>query len=1000
MRKTSLFSLALCLSLLLTSTPSLAQRVISRQTTQYLQQRADLRDAMEYLRQNAETLGLTEADLEDLVVTDQYVSKHNGVTHLYLQQYHQGIPVYGAIINLNFDKNGRVLNVGNRFVKALQGASKNAAPSIGPDMAVQSAARELNLTPREPIMVEEAYATHDVMLSDGGIALEPIPARLVYLPMDVFSTTGQSDVRLAWQVGIYTEDGQHYWNMFVDAGSGAELFREDLVVMDRLDVTDAPGEARFMDVVRQEMVQAPLMPLAGNITAPARASSSMSGTYRVYAHPFESPAHAGDPNTDLRTLEANPADPTASPLGWHNDGTTSYTVTRGNNAHAYTDVDADGVPDPGSDPDGGGGLLFDFPFDPSMDPPSYRPAAVTNLFYWNNLIHDLTYQYGFDEASGNFQVDNFGNGGLGGDDVRAEAQDGSGTNNANFFTPTDGSRPRMQMFVWSASVELTVNSPATIAGDYGASPAAFGAPLTAAGTTGDLELVNDGAGASTTDACEPLVGFTPGNIAVLDRGTCEFGLKVLNAENAGAIAAIVVNNVPGTLTMGAGASGGLVTISSLMIDVNDGQLIKDELGGGVNATLKRIGADRDSDFDNGVIVHEYGHGVSNRLTGGPNTNCLGGQEQMGEGWSDYLALLLTDTDTDNRGIGTYVIFEPPTGLGIRARPYSTDFGVNEFTYDVIKTASVPHGVGHVWATMLWDMTRSLVAQYGFDSDTYSGNGGNNLALQLVMDGMKMQPCFPGFVDGRDAILAADLALTGGKNECTIWDSFANRGLGFSANQGSSADRSDGTEAFDLPVSCCTFAILTDKINALKEPPVLTKQQINFLLDPLQQAERKLSQGALQQARNKMNLFIGRVNGYVTNGLLTPAQAQDLLDCADGILNRILQLTDDFRFLSASPGLSLAELAEGETPTAFALGGNYPNPFNPTTQIQFALPEASHVRLVVYDLMGREVSRLVDRELGAGVHEATFDGQGLASGTYFYRIEAGSFMAVKQMILIK
>ena len=83
-----------------------------------------------------------------------------------------------------------------------------------------------------------------------------------------------------------------------------------------------------------------------------------------------------------------------------------------------------------------------------MDPPPYQPAAVTNLFYWNNIIHDVMYLYGFDEASGNFQEDNEGTDGLGSDYVNAEAQDGSGTNNANFFTPADGSNPRMQMFLW------------------------------------------------------------------------------------------------------------------------------------------------------------------------------------------------------------------------------------------------------------------------------------------------------------------------------------------------------------------------------------------------------------------------------------------------------------------------------------------------------------------------------------------------------------------------
>ena len=76
-------------------------------------------------------------------------------------------------------------------------------------------------------------------------------------------------------------------------------------------------------------------------------------------------------------------------------------------------------------------------------------ASVTDLFYWTNLFHDVLYRHGFDEAAGNFQVNNYGHGGLGGDPVRAEAQDGSGTNGGNMFTPPDGASPRMQAFVWT-----------------------------------------------------------------------------------------------------------------------------------------------------------------------------------------------------------------------------------------------------------------------------------------------------------------------------------------------------------------------------------------------------------------------------------------------------------------------------------------------------------------------------------------------------------------------
>src|SRR6185436_17832658 len=99
--------------------------------------------------------------------------------------------------------------------------------------------------------------------------------------------------------------------------------------------------------------------------------------------------------------------------------------------------------------DGGAGLDFDNPIDFTEHSQTYRDATTTNLFYTNNMIHDLAHHYGFDEASGNFQVNNYGRGGTGGDYVRAEAADDNGTNNANFSTPVnDGGTPRMQMYLW------------------------------------------------------------------------------------------------------------------------------------------------------------------------------------------------------------------------------------------------------------------------------------------------------------------------------------------------------------------------------------------------------------------------------------------------------------------------------------------------------------------------------------------------------------------------
>ncbi|MCB0035276.1 MAG: M36 family metallopeptidase, partial [Anaerolineales bacterium] len=214
---------------------------------------------------------------------------------------------------------------------------------------------------------------------------------------------------------------------------------------------------------------------------------------------------------------------------------------------------------------------------------------------------------------------------------------------------------------------------------------------------------------------------------------------------------------------------------------------------------------------------------SNRLTGGPsNVSCLGNTEQMGEGWSDFLTVVFTaqptDTNVTPRVIGTYALNENPlTGGGIRPAPYTTAMSVNGYTYGdtAAGTLSIPHGIGFVWNTILWEMYWNLVAEYGFNPDLYDGwqTGGNNLALQLVHDGLALQPCNPGFVSGRDAILAADQALTNGQNQCAIWNAFAKRGVGVSASEGSTHSLLDNVEAFDLPDACKKIDVTPSLIHA-------------------------------------------------------------------------------------------------------------------------------------------------------------------------------------------
>ena len=92
--------------------------------------------------------------------------------------------------------------------------------------------------------------------------------------------------------------------------------------------------------------------------------------------------------------------------------------------------------------------------------------------------------------------------------------------------------------------------------------------------------------------------------------------------------------------------------------------------------------------------------------------------------------------------------------------------------------------------------------------------------------------------------------------------------------------------------------------------------------------------------------------------------------------------------------------QGQVPLTYALKQNYPNPFNPTTRIRYELPGAEHVTLAVYDILGREVARLIDETQDGGYYEVPFSGERFSSGVYFYRITAGKFTSVQKMMIVK
>ncbi len=159
---------------------------------------------------------------------------------------------------------------------------------------------------------------------------------------------------------------------------------------------------------------------------------------------------ADHPGVSAQGIVSGPgAGNTQSPSGWL-AGTQSTILVQGNNARAYLDRDNNNAPDAGGVAVTDGNFLTAANLADVPTTAQNQAVAVQNLFWLNNIIHDELYRHGFNEAVGNFQENNFGLGGAGSDSVDAEAQDGGGTNNANFATPGDGSNPRMQMYLWTA----------------------------------------------------------------------------------------------------------------------------------------------------------------------------------------------------------------------------------------------------------------------------------------------------------------------------------------------------------------------------------------------------------------------------------------------------------------------------------------------------------------------------------------------------------------------
>ncbi len=590
------------------------------------------RVAKSFVNEHAALFGHDASVLDRAAVRRDYVTEHSGMRTTVWHQEHEGLEVFEAVFLAHMTKDGELVNVSSQFVpdevRAAGQARAAGAAGVGPAISAERAIRNAALSLKQEGSDDQRLTALDAPAGterkqrfNGAITKGEALVRLVWLPMD------EGTMRLCWRVLLKTKDSGARYRVLVDADTG-EVWKRDSMTSDispasyRVFTGDSPTPF------------SPGYATPGNTNQPAQVSRQ------------------------LVTLSA--LNTTASPLGWIIDGDNQ---TRGNNIDAHTDVDADDDPDLPRPI--GTSRVFDFPLNLTQSPSTYRDAAVVNLFYWCNWMHDKTWELGFTEGAGNFQNNNFGRGGVGGDAVQAQAQDGEDLNNANFsYTDADGELCQLQMFLW--------------------------------------------------DGPQP---------------------------------------------------------------------------------------DRDGDFDAEVIIHEYTHGVSQRLVGGGVGISEFQSKALGEGWSDFFALaLLSQAGDDLDGVypvaGYAYQLRAPGYLenyyyGIRHYPYSTDMTKNPVTFrdlDYLQRdphEDVPsnptstalsgiHDYGSFWAVTLWDARARLITKYGFVT-------GNQLMLQLVTDGMKLSPPNPTYVQVRNAIYQADMVLNGGANLTDLREVFARRGLGYYAS---------------------------------------------------------------------------------------------------------------------------------------------------------------------------------------------------------------------------
>ena len=709
---------------------------------------------------------LNKKSTNQAVLTHIHDIKRGGIIARYSQQVH-GVEVFNRNYNVMMNRDHKLVAGSGYFADVdkttSQLSSKKVINAFGnPANAIAKAYTDMGGDGTRLQLAagksKDKYTTFNVSKNGAGKQLAGVPrSKKVY-----FEQNGQllAAHYVEVQVAEVESPSTEYYSYVIDANTQKILFKKNL----KSHAEDFSYRAY------------------ANSDAPYAPWDSPHGNVNPAVTDEDPTAYLDAPLVTLSSGPISTMDP------WLDDDATE---TIGNNVHAYADVvPGDGLTFGDFTADLTSDGTFDYKYDTSQKEHAMhnRKASIVNMFYVNNYLHDEFYDHGFDEASGNAQMDNYDRGGEEGDPLKVEVQDYSGTDNANMSTPADGVSPRMQMFLWNQAkdgVHFGVSSSSHADLDFSSARASFG-PGTY-NVDGEIVRFVDGTEPSL-DGCEAATNGADlaGKIALIDRGTCSFALKVMNAQDAGAIGVLIANNRGGDIASGLGGTGDDVTIPALMITQNNGASIQALLDNGESVTVNVMGTEdipfKDSSWDNAIVSHEWGHYISNRLVGNASGLSNNQGRSMGEGWGDFHALL-TVSEADEAMIAGNDMFQKPYAAityvrsfvnGIRLYPYTTDMDINPHTFDNIEDNAEVHASGNVWASMLWDAFVGLI-----NDDRYDYADAKSMMMDYLVAGYKMTPNAPTFVEARDAILAAAFANDEDDYD-TILAAFARRGLGWGA----------------------------------------------------------------------------------------------------------------------------------------------------------------------------------------------------------------------------